>query len=320
MVEIDNIDKKILFEIDKNSRRSIKEIAKKLGLKRDTAAYRLKQLEKNNVITGYYTIIDYSKLGYMLVRLYLKFQNTTPSLEEEIIQHLIAEKSCLTMFKAEGTWDLASGILVTSFLEFKDIQKRLHKKYRKNINIYEVSIFYEFIHYLKNYLVEEKLRDYKKFSTGKSTGVKFDQTDIKLLRMIAHNSRISLLELASGLKLSSMAARYRLKQLEKESVILGYRALINLSTIRYEYYKVDIELEDISCLKELEEYAKQHPHITYEDKTIGGLDFEFDVEIKNDDEFYKLIATLKERFSGMIRTYRYYKAKKIYKYIYLPDE
>ena len=87
MQKMDEIDKKIMFEIDKNSRRSINEISKILKLKKDTVAYRIKQLEDNKIIQGYYTVIDYSKLGYILLRYYVKFQNTTLELEEEIINH-----------------------------------------------------------------------------------------------------------------------------------------------------------------------------------------------------------------------------------------
>jgi len=168
MQKMDEIDKKIMFEIDKNSRRSINEISKILKLKKDTVAYRIKQLEDNKIIQGYYTVIDYSKLGYILLRYYVKFQNTTLELEEEIINHLVNSKSIFTVYKTEGDWDLALGFLVKSLEEFNNILINFQEKYKKYMHSHNVAIFIEYIQYLKNYLVEEKLRDHSGIIIGKS--------------------------------------------------------------------------------------------------------------------------------------------------------
>lgn len=319
MLKIDEIDKKILFEIDKNSRRSVKEIAKRLKLNRDTVAYRIKQLEKDKVIIIYYTLIDYSKLGYFLVRLYFKFQDTTLELENEIINYIASLKSNLTVYRTEGDWDVASGFLVHSLNEFNALHKNFQEKYRKFIYVQDIAVFLEYIHYFRNYLVDEKLRDYSSFSTGASEKVELDEIDIKILKLLSQNGKISLLEIAQKFDLTSMAVIYRIKQLEKKNVIIDYKALIDYTKLGYEYYKVDLEIEDISKLKQLQHFARQHPNIIYEDKTIGGSDFEFDAELKSYDEFYKLIEEIKRRFPGIVRTYKYYKARKIFKYNYFPE-
>ena len=44
MTKILQTDKRILFELDQDARRSVKKIAKKLHMNRDTVAYRIKQL------------------------------------------------------------------------------------------------------------------------------------------------------------------------------------------------------------------------------------------------------------------------------------
>lgn len=315
---IDDTDKKILFELDRGARRSVKDIAKKLGLKRDTVAYRIKQLEKNEVINGYYTIIDYSKLGYVLARLYIKLQKTTPQLEEEAINHLMKEKSSLTIYQTEGTYDIAAGFLVKKIEDFKKVLLRFQEKYQKYVNHYETAIFYEFRHYFKNYLVEPKLRNYGFFSIGKSDEVKLDDTDKKILWMIARDAKKSLLDMANELEMTSMAVRYRIKQMEKSKVILGYRALINLTKCSYEYYKLDLTLDEVTNLKGLQEFCLQHPNVTYEDRAVSSSDFEVDLEMQSNDDFYKLINVLKTSFPGVIRTYRYYRARKIYKFEYFP--
>ena len=316
---MDEIDKKIMFELDKNSRRSIKEISKVLKLKKDTVAYRVKQLEENKIIYGYYTVIDYSKLGYMLGRLYIKFQNTNLEIEEKIINYLLNLKSTFTVYRTEGQCDLAIGFLVKSLEEYNEILIKFQEKYKQYIYDKKVSIFINWIQHYRNYLVEERLRDYSGLSTGKSEKMNFDNVDVEILKTISENSKFSLIDLSKKLKLSSMALIYRIKQLQKKKIILGFRALIDYSKFNYEYYKIDLEIEDLTKLNQLKNYAKQHPNVLYEDITMGGSDFEFDAELKGSEDFYKLIEDLKEKFPGLIRNYKYYKARKIYKYVYFPE-
>ena len=320
MQKIDQIDKNILFELDKNSRRSINEISKILNLKKDTTAYRVKQLEENKIINGYYTVIDYSKLGYVLTRLYIKFQDTTLEIEEEIINYLVNLKITFTVYKTEGDWDIAIGFLVKSLDEFNQVLISFQEIYKKYIHSRSTAIFTDYVEYYRNYLVEEKIRDYSSISIGKAAKIDIDQTDLEILKIISKNAKFSLIELSKISKLSSMAIIYRIKQLEKKKIILRYRALIDYSKLGYEYYKIDLDIEDIKKLKQLQNFAKQHPNITYEDRVVGGSDFEFDAELKGYEEFYKLIEEIKSKFPGVIRTYKYYKARKIYKYIYFPEE
>jgi len=316
---MDNIDKKILFELDKNARKSIKKIAHELKMKRSTLAYRIKQLEKNKIIQSYYAVIDYSKLGYnILVRIYIKFQNTSLEIEKEFIDYVLSQNETFTVYKTEGDWDLTIGFLGKKLSEFDRFYKKIKEKYKIYIHSQNISLFRQYIQYYRNYLVDKKVRDYSSLITGEGELVKVDEIDLKLLNLISENARISLLDLSKQLKMTSMTTRYRLKGLEKERILIGYRVLLNLSKLDYEYYKIDLEIEDIKKIKLLQQFAKQHPSIIYEDRTVGGSDFEFDAELQGYDAFYSLIEELKKEFPGLIKTYRYYKAKKIFKYSFFP--
>ena len=66
MEKLDLKDRKILYELDLDSRQSFRSIGRKVGLSKDIVATRVKKLDENGVITGYCTIVDYSKLSYNL--------------------------------------------------------------------------------------------------------------------------------------------------------------------------------------------------------------------------------------------------------------
>ena len=57
--KLDVKDKKILVLLSKNSRMPISEMAKKVQLSRDTVAYRIKRMQKLNVILQFFPAIDF---------------------------------------------------------------------------------------------------------------------------------------------------------------------------------------------------------------------------------------------------------------------
>jgi DNA-binding Lrp family transcriptional regulator len=312
-MELDKTDKMILFELDRNSRRSAKEIAKKLRMKKDTVAYRIKRLEEEGVIKGYYALVDYSRFGYVEVRLYMRLQNTNSAVEKEIIDYFLPLDETISVATTEGDWDMAVLLKVTSLDRFNEIFKSFKGRYRRNINTYRLAIFTELLHYFRNHLVQPGLRDYAAISTCHAPPIELDDMDKRLVSLLTADAKMPLLEMSKKVGLSSMAVRYRIKQLEERKVIVCYKPLLDLAKMGYEYYKVDFVLEDLSKLKRLKQFARAHPSIVYEDITFGGSDFEFDVELRSYDEFYSLIAEMKKAVPDTIRTYEFFKARKIFK-------
>ncbi|MBI2143762.1 AsnC family transcriptional regulator, partial [Candidatus Woesearchaeota archaeon] len=65
---MDAKDRKILSELDMDARQPLSAIAKKVGLSREVVNYRIRQLERRNIVKGYYTVLDTAKLGLMYCR------------------------------------------------------------------------------------------------------------------------------------------------------------------------------------------------------------------------------------------------------------
>ncbi|MGV8085638.1 MAG: Lrp/AsnC family transcriptional regulator [Candidatus Bilamarchaeum sp.] len=62
--EIDEVDKKILSQLVKNSNRSYRTLAKEIDMSPAALIERVKYLEREGYITGYGARIDYVKLGF----------------------------------------------------------------------------------------------------------------------------------------------------------------------------------------------------------------------------------------------------------------
>ena len=86
---MDDLDKKIVFELQKNGRLSNFEIAEKVGLSPSPCLRRIKNLEKKKVISGYTAIVDEELFGYPVtafvsVRLENQTDGTLKKFEEGI--------------------------------------------------------------------------------------------------------------------------------------------------------------------------------------------------------------------------------------------
>ena len=229
-------------------------------------------------------------------------------------------KNILTVYRIDGKYDLAIGFLVKDLRTYQTAFENILQQYRHYIADKHFSVFIEYLRFHRNYLIEKKRWDYSAISTGSGKLFAYDQQDLTLLQEISENARITLLELAQKLKMTAAGVKYKLKNLEKLGVIVGYTIIFDFHALGYEYYKVDLEVEDLKILSGLHEFAKRHPHIIYRDITVGGSDFEFDCELQSQNDFYTLMDEIKALFPQKIRHYFYYKALKIYKYAYFPED
>jgi DNA-binding Lrp family transcriptional regulator len=66
MIELDDLYRRILKELLRDSRRSYRELARRLNVAVTTIINRIQRMEESGIITGYPISVDYEKLGYEL--------------------------------------------------------------------------------------------------------------------------------------------------------------------------------------------------------------------------------------------------------------
>ncbi len=93
---MDDLDKKVLKELQLDSRISFTKIAEKIGVSTATVSDRVKKLTKEGIICGYTTCIDTSKLGMVTLITKIKTKPGYDSIREvgEAVAE-IAETCCV---------------------------------------------------------------------------------------------------------------------------------------------------------------------------------------------------------------------------------
>ena len=106
MINLDSKDKKILYELDKNSRIGYSALGKKVRLSKEVVRYRILKLEQEKVIQKHLTVIDTGKLGFVLHKFYFIFQNTTEEIENEIIEYIKNREDTVWFVSMDGKYNI----------------------------------------------------------------------------------------------------------------------------------------------------------------------------------------------------------------------
>ncbi len=315
---IDSIDSKILFELGWNCRMPLSEIGKKHKISKQVVKYRVNQLEKNKIILSYHALIDWRRLGYNSIRIYIKWQNITLQKEQEIYNYLKLNPLFMWIVKFEGEVDIGFYIWIKSIPEFYDKWKPFLIKYKKYILKQEIYESVSQIHYPMKVLMDEINYDEK--IVGKETAIDYDKLDYKILEILTKKANETSVSIAKKLNLTPKAIIDRIKKLEKNKIILGYNALIDTNKLGYRFYKIDFYLNNLDNLDQINIIAKQHKNVTYRMETIGGPEVEIEVIVKDVAEINKIIKEFRDRFDKDIGYHRIHRLEYTIKQEYLPGK
>jgi len=295
---------KILEELEKNARISISKIAKKLNISRQAAIERFRKLEKE-IIEGYYTIINYVILGYSLYVVYLKFSKISSKIKQRLIERINKINNVGLNVSTLGKWDLNIAIWAKSSFEFENIMRKILEKHSEYISDVTIMIetsarYFNLILFNKNITT----RDIIAIDPSHEV-IELDRKNIELLRMLASNARISLIDLASKLKITPVAVIKRIKELENKGVILRYKPQINLNKFNLLHLKIFLKIKNFNKEreKELTKILSLIPNVISVSKTYGYYDLEFRLFVKNILEIEDIIGRIEKNFSGEIKSY-----------------
>src|SRR3989338_8014125 len=278
---------------------------KKIGLSKDAVSYRIKQLQEEGIIRQFHTVIDVGKLGLISFRLYLKFQNTNQKKESEIIEFIKKQKNIPWCASFDGEYDLGIWVLVKSIKEMNSFWKELLDKYLNYISKKSLTIFTKVSYFPRVYLLEGRNNDKEYVFITEPEKANIDSKDIEILQLLTPNTVAS-----------------RIKELQRKKVIIGYRTRFDLDKLSYQYFKLHINLHNITKEKEdnLRNYFFTHPNIIYDNRVLGGDDIEIEIQVKSLQDLRKIIADIKSSFSDIIQDYHYFLIYKEHKALFLVSD
>jgi len=318
-LKLDQKDKKILEQLDINSRQSNSQIAKRVRISKDAVGYRIKNLEKSKIVSGYYSVLNIAKLGYITYKLMLTFQNTTSKIEKEIIEYLKQKKNVGWLVSCDGYYNLMVVTWVKNSAIFDNFLKEFLKRYSQFIKERDIILITENHSHRKEYLHDNSKEITKDIFYGFEQTLEIDKIDLFLIRQLSENSRISLNSLSESVKLTPEAIAHRIKKLKKQEIIQAFRPIINTSLLGYQYYNILFKLKKFDNVDKIFNFFRQQPNIIYFVKYLGNYDIGIDLEVKSLDELRTILNQIKDTFSEDIQSYNSILINQEHKLSYFPE-
>ncbi|MDO8555579.1 MAG: Lrp/AsnC family transcriptional regulator [Nanoarchaeota archaeon] len=323
MVKLDVKDKRILHQLDVNSRQSNAEIAKKVGLSKQVVGFRIKRLFKDEVLSSCYTVIDIAKLGLTSHKSFLRLQNINKEKQIELIEWLKNNQNVVWLASCDGKYDLIFGMQAKNIEELEKNLKEFNLKFGDYISERQIATIIKGEYSVRDYLVDQKesKSTSKAYFGGVSTKAVIDKKDGLILFTLGKDARTTIVEMAKITQLSPDAVSKRLKKLEQTGVIQHYNIVPNESSYPYLHYKIIIGLRNATETKEkaLLAYCRNDKNIVYTVKALGPWDFEIDLEVKNIEDFRGIMMSLKSKFQDIIKDYSALLIYQVHKYNFCPS-
>ncbi len=120
-----------------------------------------------------------------------------------------------------------------------------------------------------------------------------DSFDHKILKIIASEGRISVTELATRIGLSKSPTQTRLKRLEENGVIKGYRAMLDPIQLGREHVAfVEIRLSDTreTALQAFNTAVRAIPEIEQAHLIAGNFDYLLKVRVSDMSSYRQVLA------------------------------
>jgi len=323
MVKIDLKDRRIIYELALNARQSASKIAKKVGLSPQLVEYKIKRLEKLKVITGYYTCIDISKIGYSIFKIYLKLQNLDEEKENDMIKNLKDNPNITWVGKCDGPWDMYLVIWSKNVFQFNDIFTEINNKYSFYFSKKSIIANTKVLQFMRKYLAPSKDQiDYSKIEwAGEISEEILDKTDFQILLTISQNARMSDSEIGKKLGISRKVVAYHIKKLIEKKIIYAFKPFLNGDLLNFKTYKLFLTIQSLTPDKEkkLVSFLNQHPNVIELVYCMGNWEIEMDIESPSIDVNHDLIRQLRNKFTDVVREVETMLIYKSYKYDYLPE-
>jgi DNA-binding Lrp family transcriptional regulator len=303
ILKLDALDKKILYELDKDARLSLTSLAKRVRSSPAVVDYRLKRFQEEGIIKHFLTFLDAGKLGLSVWNIYLRLQNVSLSFENEFYNYLCSIKQSWWVASCSGRWDAILSICVKDVKEFYNIISILHNKYGSHIAEQNIVAHTEVEVISRGYFLNRPGEGKKWYE--KIVSEKLDEIDKKILQEMSLNARLSSVEIARKIKSTPRIVIYRIKELKQRGIIHRYRLALDIKKLDLSFYKVIIGLKDFTTQKNsaLKQYCINEGNVVHYEQKIGPWMLELELDANNYEEADKQLKKMKEQFPDFIQNF-----------------
>ncbi len=139
--EIDRIDEQILSNLSLNARSSIVDLSRKVKISPRLLIYRIKKLEKKQIIRAYRPILNFEKFKLTYYKVFLTLNQNNSQITQELEDFLEANKQVIYTTKSFGSYDFEFECLFEKDLNLFKFLDKTREEFPNLIKNYEIMTF-----------------------------------------------------------------------------------------------------------------------------------------------------------------------------------
>ncbi|MCX6778347.1 MAG: AsnC family transcriptional regulator [Candidatus Micrarchaeota archaeon] len=303
---LDLRDKKMLRELDMNAKMSRKVLARRLRLSKQAVLYRIGKMQERGLLLGAITIFDSAVVGKRWFRVVLQTKSMNKDEKLAFIEFFGKHPNIVWLGEVGGNWDYVINFMADDQFAFNEIFEQILSKWGHFIQKYEVLTYINIRDQERAYLLPDykKKRQFMLHEMRYNREVKLDDLDRRIIGILSKDAWKSALEIGNSLGVSYKTVQNRIRALEQNGVILGYRLIVHPRKLGYESYMLflGIHVYRPELEKKLYEFL-DHPNVTFLVKHLGTWRIGMEVEVSSAREFQDFLIELRSRFGDIISAY-----------------
>ncbi len=297
-IKFDKKNLRILDILDRNANIPISQLAKKVGISRQVAEYRVNKLVSQKSIYAFYTLVDVGRLGYSSFRVHIRLKNVGEEVYSNFAKELFTEYPTFWVAFISGSFDLIIDIFAKNSNEFETVFSKILQKNKEIIQSYDTMVILEMDLYDYGYFLSGN-KDRRKVVIHRNIDeIKINETDKKILQVIKYDSRTPYETIGKKVGLTRNAAKNRILKLEDKKVIIGYKTFFDFHHFDKQSFKIFVKYNNskIEQEKDLLNYIKSKAGVLATLKLLGKWNLDIEIHTKDVKELQKFIMELRNRF------------------------
>ena len=297
-IRLDVKDMRMLDELDRNANIISSQLAKKAGISRQVAEYRINKLCSQKTIYAFHTLVDVGRLGYSSFRVHIRLKNVSEDVYFNFAKELFSDYPTFWVAFVSGKFDLIADIFARNSNEFEEMFSGVLQKNKDIIQSYETLVILEMDLYSYGYFLQEKIERSKVAMHRNIEAIKIDKVDRQILHVIKNNSRLTYSTIGHKIGLTRNAVKNRILKLEERNIILGYKAFINFRHFDKQSFKIFIKYNTSKMEQEkaLLNYLRNRDGVLATLKILGRWNLDIEIHVRYAKELQQFVMDLRNRY------------------------
>lgn len=296
---LDALDRKILGGLDAHGRIAISELARSVKHGRDIVDYRVRRLFDTGVVTAASVVLNPARLGLTIYKTYLRLRNQ-PQRIKSLVNSIRSHPMAYCVAETDGAFDLIFNLLAASAGAFDRACEDLLGPFQDLILDQEFAIILRHHLFPRKYLGTSSRGEW--VIGDESATIDASPLDLAVAGCLSADARQSVVELAGHVGATPIMVRRRIERLERDGLIVGYRAEVNRRALGLTTFKAQLHLlphargERASLLA----FARNHPEIVSFIHQLGGCRIEINIDTPDYDTCFRVIEEIKATFVRLV--------------------